>query len=145
MSVIEVEAHYSLSPDTVWEELRHIERHVHWMHDAVRIEFTSPRREGVGTEFTCDTKVGPFRTRDVMTISEWSPPSVMGVTHHGLITGAGRFTLRTEDSGTLITWREELTFPWWLAGHLGALAAAPVLRAIWRRNLGLLARRLGSD
>ena len=40
----------------------------------------------------------------------------------GLVTGTGRFTLEPLDDGrrTRFTWEEELTFPWWLGGPLGA-------------------------
>jgi hypothetical protein len=52
------------------------------------------------------------------------------------VKGTGRFTLAKRPRGkTRFTWTEELTFPWWMGGPVGALAAKPVLRAVWKRNL----------
>jgi hypothetical protein len=62
----------------------------------------------------------------------------MGVTHRGLITGHGTFTLKKQGEGTEITWREQLEFPWWMLGPLGAYVAKPVLRGIWSKNLRAL-------
>ena len=144
MLEITVARTYPVSPAVLWEELRHLERHVDWMHDAVAISFTSDAREGVGTEFTCLTKVGPLRTRDRMTITAWEEPRVIGVAHRGLVTGEGRFTLQPAAAGTTLTWRENLTLPWFFGGPCGAVVARPILRFIWRRNLALLARRFAA-
>lgn len=112
----------------VWDSVRDISSHVNWMEDAVAIRFTSPQREGVGTSFVCDTKVGPIRLADHMTITEWQPRKVMGVHHTGLVTGTGRFLLmRRGRRGTRFIWEERLSFPVWLA--------SPILRWIWKRNL----------
>jgi hypothetical protein len=106
------------------------------MLDAVAIRFTSPQRSGVGTTFECDTKLGPLRLVDRMTITEWSPRRAMGVDHTGLVTGTGTLTLRRARGGrTRFGWEERLLFPWWLGGPVGALAAKPILTAIWRRSL----------
>jgi len=142
---ITVEATYPVTPEVVWEELRHLERHVDWMHDAVRIDFLTDQHDGVGTEFHCDTRVGPFRTRDLMTITEWAENAVMGVTHSGVVTGEGRFTLTGVGTSTTLTWRERLHFPWWLGSPIGALVASPVLRALWMRNLHQLGGRFTSS
>jgi hypothetical protein len=142
MTSITVHATYDAAPNVIWGELRRIEHHVEWMHDAVAITFLSDQREGVGTVFRCDTRVGPFHTADVMTITEWIENTSMGVRHRGLITGEGRFVLRPAGLATEVTWHEVLHFPWWLAGPFGAEAAKPVLRSIWRRNLDLLGRQL---
>jgi hypothetical protein len=145
VAAISVEATFSATPEVVWEELRHIERHVHWMHDAVRIDFFTEQREGVGTQFLCDTKVGPLVTRDLMTITEWTQNAVMGVTHRGLVTGEGHFTLTRVGESTKLTWRESLHFPWWLGGPIGTRLASPVLRALWTKNLRRLGARLASS
>ena len=130
-------------PRAVWEAIRDIGSHVEWMGDAVAIRFTSRRREGVGTTFECDTRVGPFTTVDRMEITEWRPGRVMGVRHVGLVRGEGRFLLRGRwRGGTRFVWEEELRFPWWLAGPAGARLAAPVLARIWLRNLRALKHRV---
>ena len=144
MATIEVQTFYPVSAQVVWAQLSDIERHVAWMHDAQAISFISEQREGVGTEFNCNTKIGPLRTRDVMIVTEWERDVAMGVTHKGLITGTGRFTLAGSANRTLITWRETLHFPWWLGGPIGALFASPVFRSLWAKNLRQLGERLTS-
>ncbi|MEY2966546.1 MAG: hypothetical protein RLY50_596, partial [Actinomycetota bacterium] len=54
-----------------------------------------------------------------------------------VVTGTGEFTLEALDaSRTKFTWSEQLVFPWWLGGPLGALVGGQiVMKAIWRRNL----------
>jgi len=128
-------------PADVWQVIEPIERHVDWMTDAESITFTSAARRGVGTRFDCLTKVGPFRTTDRMRVTEWVPGEVMGIEHAGVVTGTGQFTLvAREPRRTLFIWSEELTFPWWMGGAAGAFAAAPILRAVWNRNLRNLKR-----
>jgi hypothetical protein len=129
-------------PATVWADVREIPSHVEWMADAEAIRFTSDITEGVGTTFDCDTKVGPLRLTDRMEITEWADEARMGVRHVGLVTGSGVFTLEPDGDGrTTFTWTEELRFPWWMGGPIGAAAGRPVMRWIWRRNLRRLAER----
>ena len=126
--------------DDVWAVVEPIERHVDWMADAVAIHFDGEQTRGVGTRFVCDTKVGPLRLADQMEITSWEPGREIGVRHQGVVTGTGAFTLTAAaNGGTLFAWAESLTFPWWLAGRLGALVGGQlVLKAIWRRNLRAL-------
>ena len=143
MSEIRVTIEIDATPARVWEVVEPVENHVDWMHDAVAIRFTGEQTRGVGTEFLCDTKVGPIKLVDRMEITEWLPGEVMGVRHTGLVTGSGRFTLEPIDLGrrTRFVWQEELTFPWWLGGPVGAyIGGKVVLRAIWNRNLRGLKR-----
>jgi carbon monoxide dehydrogenase subunit G len=122
-------------PDLVWAELEAVERHVDWMSDAESAEFVGSRTRGVGTVLIVATRVGPFRTRDVIEFTEWDPPSLMGVAHRGLFTGTGSFRLDEQGGGTRMVWSESIRFPWYLGGPIGALVASPVLRVIWRGNL----------
>ena len=143
MSEIRVAIEIDATPARVWDVVEPVENHVDWMHDAVAIRFTGEQTRGVGTEFLCDTKVGPIKLVDRMEITEWVPGEVMGVRHIGLVTGSGRFTLEPIDLGrrTRFVWQEELTFPWWLGGPVGAfIGGKVVLRAIWKRNLRGLKR-----
>jgi hypothetical protein len=141
MARIEVSVEIDATCDKVWSVVEPVERHVDWMADAVAIRFTGEQTRGVGTAFDCDTKVGPITLTDKMTITEWTPGAAMGVRHSGVVTGTGRFTLEPIDDGTrcLFTWDEELRFPWWLGGPIGAVVGGKiVMAAIWRRNLRTL-------
>jgi uncharacterized protein YndB with AHSA1/START domain len=144
-----VSADNDASPAAVWRVLEPIESHVDWMADAELIRFSTDQTRGVGTRFECVTKVGPIRLTDRMEITQWEPERAMGVRHHGVVTGTGRFVLEPVDGGrrTRFTWDEELRFPWWLGGPVGErLGGHAVMRRIWRGNLdrlrALVERRL---
>ena len=124
-------------PAEVWAAIEDVATHVDWMEDAVAIRFTSARTSGVGTEFECDTKIGPIRLVDVMTITEWKPGKAMGVRHTGIVTGEGGFRLKRARGGrTRFTWDERFVFPWYFAGPLGGfLGGKPILTLVWRQNL----------
>jgi uncharacterized protein YndB with AHSA1/START domain len=142
MARIRVTTMLDAPPDQVWADLERLSSHPEWMADAVAVRFLTPQTTGVGTRFECDTKVGPFRLTDVMEITEWSPGKAMGVTHTGLVTGRGRFTLRRARGGrTQFRWRETLHFPLWMGGPVGAFLAKPVLTWVWRRSMRNLAAR----
>jgi hypothetical protein len=129
-------------PERVWSEVERIEDHITWMADAVGIEFLGDATRGVGTRAEVETRIGPFRTSDVIEFTEWDPPHTMGVVHRGLFTGTGRFTLEPLDGGeTQFTWTEDIRFPWWLGGAVGAFVVRPILRAVWRGNLRRLRQR----
>lgn len=131
-------------PEVVWGHLERLETHSEWMADAEEIRFTSDVNRGVGTVIEVETKVGPFRLTDVMEFTAWDAPSTMAVDHRGLVTGTGAFVLEPTATGTRMTWDEDLTFPWYLGGGLTALAAKPILQAIWRGNLRRLSEAVES-
>ena len=128
-------------PRDVWAALEDIASHTEWMADAVAIRFRGDQTTGVGTTFECDTKVGPLRLTDVMEITRWEPGRAMGVRHVGLVAGDGEFTLsRVRRRRTRFRWSEQLVFPWWMGGRIGALVGGRVMRRIWRNNLRQLKR-----
>jgi len=142
MVAITVEIELDAPPEVVWSDVRHIASHAEWMHDAESIWFTSEGREGVGTTFECETKVGPIQLTDVMEITEWVDNDTMGVRHSGVVTGVGAFTLSPVGSDrTLFRWAEELTFPWWLGGVVTEPFGSIILKLIWKRNLQNLSKR----
>lgn len=142
MSRLRVSVVLNAPPSQVWADVRNISSHVNWMNDAVAIRFTGPTTEGVGTTFDCDTKVGPIRLTDRMEVTSWVDGSEMGVRHVGIVTGSGVFQLRAKSKGrTKFTWTERLEFPWWMGGPVGALAAVPVLKLVWKRSMKNLAAR----
>ncbi len=130
-------------PEVVWAEVEAIEDHPRWMADAVSITFADERRRGVGTEFSCLTKVGPLVTTDRFVITAWEPGARMAIEHRGAVKGQGEFRLRARlGRRTRFCWRERLHFPWWMGGPLGEVLAWPVLRMLWRRNLRRLRGRI---
>lgn len=130
------------SPAEVWRAASDLATHDRWMADAESIVFRSETRSGIGTVMEVRTVVGPFRTTDVMEVTEWEDGRAIGVRHRGLVTGEGRFELAPMAGATRFTWTEELTFPIWLGGPITAFLARPVLGWIWRRNLAGLKRDL---
>ncbi len=142
MVAITVEIELDAPPQVVWSDVRNVASHVEWMHDAESIWFTSATREGVGTTFDCETKVGPIQLTDVMEITEWVEVETMGVRHSGVVTGVGAFSLSPiSGDRTLFRWAEELTFPWWLGGPVGEPFGSIILKMIWKRNLQNLSKR----
>lgn len=138
MARITVSIELPATPARVWEVVEPIENHTEWMADAVAIRFVNEQRRGVGTKFLCDTKVGPIRLTDHMEITAWEPERVMGVTHTGVVTGTGQFTIEPAVTAghSKFTWSEELHFPWWLGGAIGEVVGGSlVMKTIWRRNL----------
>jgi hypothetical protein len=138
MGRIRVDIEIDASVDDVWRAVEPIERHVDWMVDAVAIRFVGPQTRGVGTEFLCDTRVGPITLVDRMEVVEWEPPRRMGVKHTGIVTGIGVFELEPIDLDrrTRFTWIEELRFPWYFGARLGEVVGGrAVMKQIWRRNL----------
>lgn len=142
MTRIKISVTIDAPPGVVWADIADISTHVEWMADAREIRFTTDERAGVGARFVCVTQVGPIRLDDTMTVTRWDPSKAMGISHDGLVSGVGEFRLRKARGGrTRFTWDERLAFPWWMAGPVGGLVARPILRAIWKRNLGRLAAR----
>jgi uncharacterized protein YndB with AHSA1/START domain len=136
MPRIEVSTTIAAPPEAVWAAIEDIGTHVAWMADAEAIRFDTDQTSGSGTSFECDTKIGPIRLTDRMTITDWQPGRLMGVRHSGLVTGEGRFTLTpTAGDRTEFAWSEELRFPWWLGGAVGGAAGAPVMKRVWQGNL----------
>jgi hypothetical protein len=126
----------------VWADVCNVASHVEWMEDAEEILLTSSSTEGVGTTFTCRTKVGPFRLTDRLEVTEWEPERCIGIHHRGAVGGTGMFRLgRRLRGGTTFVWQERLAFPWWMGGPIGAFVGARVLKRIWRRNLANLRAR----
>lgn len=133
-------------PAAVWEDLRHIGRHVEWMGDADSIRFLTDATEGVGVLFECVTRLGPVRLIDRMEVTAWRHAQTMGIRHRGVVTGVGEFRLAPRPAAggevhTQFEWSEWLKFPWWMGGPVGAVAARPVLRAVWKRSLRRFAAR----
>lgn len=144
MTAIVVSKQIEQPKEQVWQAISDLANHPRWMKDAVGLEFTTSQTSGVGTLMNVETKVGPFRTMDVLEVIAWDEGDHIVVDHRGIITGTGRLEARSRNGSTLVTWTETLHFPWWLGGLISAWAARPVLKATWKRNLDQLDSLLSS-
>ena len=143
MSTVEVSVEIRAPLEAVWAAAADLGSHTEWMADAESITFLTARQRGLGTRMEVATRIGPLRTKDIMEVTEWEDRRRIGVRHTGLVTGRGAFELEEVDPATTrFTWRERLTFPWYLGGPLIARVASPVLGAVWKRNLTRLKSRL---
>lgn len=128
--------------DEVWADVSQLGTHVDWMADAESIEFRTDQESGVGTVMEVLTKLGPLSTRDVIEVTEWEEPRLIGVVHRGVVGGIGRFVLTPIDERrTRFTWHEDLDMPWYFGGRLGAPLSDRALELVWRRNLNRLKNR----
>ncbi len=130
--------------DRVWAEISDLQTHPMWMKDAIAMEFATSQRTGIGTRMDVRTRIGPFRTNDVLEVIGWIEGERIDVAHDGLIKGKGSITAAGAGDATRVTWVEELVFPWWLGGRVGEVVALPILRAVWKGNLERLEAALNS-
>lgn len=146
MARISLAVTINTASEVVWTHVSDLASHADWMRDAVAIRFVSAATSGAGVVMDCDTRIGPLRLTDRLVVTEWDEGHAIAIRHEGAVTGTGRFTLRaTGPERTVFTWTEELSFPWWLGGPAGALAAKPVLAWTWRRNLTALRSLVDKD
>lgn len=135
MSQIQVERSVDADSALVWERLADLASHTDWMRDAEWIVFVGDQTSGKGTRMEVKTVVGPFRTIDEMEVVGWVEGRSITVEHRGLIQGSGVLEVRPSGPSSIVSWTEELRFPWWLGGPVTAWMSRPVLAAIWRGNL----------
>ena len=120
----------------VWEEVSNINNHSTWMEDAEYIEFLSKQKNGVGTNISVLTKVGPIKLKDYITFTKWIKNKEIEVSHKGLVTGKGSFLLESIDiERTKFSWNETLRFPIILGGVIGEVFGGFILKRIWIKNI----------
>ena len=140
---ITVETTIDASIDEVWDEVSLIENHSNWMKDAVKIDFESEIKSGVGTKIKVLTKIGPIKLYDYMTFTKWEDKNVIGVDHVGIVKGKGemQFT-KISDTTTKFSWAETLIFPFYLGGPIGEFFGKPIFNLIWKENLKNLKKEI---
>ncbi len=137
---IRIETSIRASREEVWSELANLATHASWMKDAVAVEFLGEEKSGIGTRMRVPTRVGPFRTTDILEVTGWVEGESITVDHEGLVSGSGQFKVEG-DNPTIVVWEENLRFPWWVGGPVAAFFARPILRSIWSGNLKRFAER----
>ncbi|HEY5889485.1 MAG TPA: SRPBCC family protein [Acidimicrobiia bacterium] len=145
MSRIEISRQIEAPVSRAWEKLSDLASHDSWMRDAESVEFLSERRSGIGTRMRVPTRVGIFRTTDILEVVDWVDGQSIAVSHQGIFSGSGRFTLSGDEVETTITWTEDILFPWWVGGVVAAWFARPVLKLIWSGNLNRFGLQLSTE
>ncbi len=139
MSVrIAIDTEIPATPDVVWAAIEDLGTHTEWMADAERITFVTDQRAGVGTEFDCLTVVGPLRTTDRMTVTEWEPGAVMGIRTPARSPAPAGSPWRPRPGAPGSGGARSSRFRGGSVGRVGEIAGKPVLTWVWRRNLDRL-------
>ena len=126
-------------PEAVWARLVDWERLGDWMHEASNFRVTTAHREGVGVEAAARIRIAGITTEDAIRVTRWEPPEWLEIQHLGWVKGSGLMHCRPSATGSFLWWRETLIPPLGTAGWLGMTALAPVMGAVFRRDLRLLA------
>ena len=135
MPSVSVSVDIKASLDQVWEAAADLAGHGQWMADVESIAFDSVARQGDATIMRVATRVGPFRTTDLMTVTAWEPRRRIAIEHRGLFRGRGEFLLAPVGGATRFTWTEHIDFPRYFGGPVGAAIARPILARIWLGNV----------
>ncbi len=144
MATVRVSRVLDAPPARVWPFVADIEGHAGWQVDVEAIRFTSRRHRGVGATYECATRLGPVRMTIPMEVVGWREGKSVSVRYEGSLSGGGTITVeRLRRRRTKVTWAAHIRLPWWMGGPVGALAAAQVLRVVWKANLTALAREVG--
>lgn len=131
-------------PDVVWRLITDWERQGDWMLEARDFVVTTAHREGIGVEAEATVRIGGITTRDRVRITDWDPPRRLSLEHLGWVSGTGDLVLVPLGPGrTRVVWREAFRAPrlgrLGPLGRLGLVLFRPLLRRIFRRDLGVLA------
>jgi hypothetical protein len=140
----EITARTPLAPADAWARL--VDWRAHGRHvPLTRVTAGRPGPAGtapgtgVGGTFVAFTGVGRVGFADPMEIVEWDPPHRCRVAKRGrVLRGWAELTVRSDGSGSVVTWREEAR-PRGLPRRAGALADAVGRRLFGRVLRGLLA------
>lgn len=132
-------------PEAVWARLVDWERLGDWMHEASHFRVTTLRREGVGVEAAARIRIAGITTDDSIRVTRWEPPEWLEIQHLGWVKGSGLMHCRPSATGSFLWWRESLIPPLGTVGRLGMTALAPVMGAVFRRDLRLLRALLQAE
>jgi Polyketide cyclase / dehydrase and lipid transport len=123
-----------------WAVLSDIPRQPEWMREMKRVALTTPGPVGVGTRGDATVRILGIGVRDPVEVTGFDPPTRFAVRHDGLFRGSGVITLEAGADGTttIVRWSETLIPP--VLPELGAVAQAPVLRAVFQEDLHRLRR-----
>ena len=99
------------TPERVWAAVSDISRHT--AHVPLTTVVPDPLGDRLGAEHVARTAIGPVGFDDSMLVTAWEPPQRMRIVKTGrLLAGWAEITVAPRESGSRVTWTEEL----WLRG-----------------------------
>lgn len=127
-------------PEVVWDLITDWAHQGDWMLEATEFTVTSDRREGVGVEAEATVRIAGITTRDKVRVEVWEPSRRLVIRHVGWVSGTGDIRLQPlSGERTYVSWREELEPPMGPLGALGMTMLKPYMRAVFDRDLKVLA------
>lgn len=144
----EVRTSFDAAPRRVWDAMIDWKGHEAWI-PATRVDAPEGDGTAVGAEFTAFTGYGPLTLEDRMRITHcaWDATASSGeceVEKLGpVLGGRAGFVVAPEGSGSVVTWREDVTVP-----YVPGFAAPVVARlgaAGFRLGMRKLAKVLAAD
>jgi uncharacterized protein YndB with AHSA1/START domain len=126
--------------DVVWSAVADVAFQAEWMAEMKELVLDPPGRAHVGQRGEATVRIFGISLTDLVEVTEVVPPTRYAIRHLGLFKGGGVITLEPGADGTttIVRWEEALVPP--LLPQLGALAQAPILRAIFQADLERLKR-----
>ncbi len=126
--------------DAVWSAVADVAFQAEWMAEIKELVLDPPGRAHVGQRGEATVRILGIAITDLVEVTEVVPPTRYSIRHLGLFKGGGVITLAPGADGTttILRWDETLVPP--LLPQLGAVAGAPILRAIFQADLERLKR-----
>jgi uncharacterized membrane protein len=121
--------------EQTWAVIADVGRQPEWMNEMKAVRFVTDGPIGVGTVCEADVRILGITVTDPVRITTFDPPNTYAISHDGSFRGTGKITLEAgaDGSTTIVRWDEVLIPP--IFSHLGALAMAPMLGAIFQADL----------
>jgi uncharacterized protein YndB with AHSA1/START domain len=121
--------------DAVWAAVADVAFQAEWMAEMKQLALDPPGPAHVGQRGEATVRIFGIPVTDPVEVTEVAPPRRYAIRHLGLFKGGGVITLEPGADGTttILRWDETLVPP--LLPQLGALAQAPILRAIFQADL----------
>jgi hypothetical protein len=122
---ITLEIPTQLTVEEAWHTLTNWRSHGEWIPLTKMIIVHFGDQPSLGDKFIGRSGIWPLVFDDVMTVTRFNPPGVHGfceVTKSGrLVKGSASFAVSTAETGTVVTWVEDIPLPPLVEKILGGL------------------------
>ncbi|MPZ23177.1 MAG: hypothetical protein GEU28_06455 [Dehalococcoidia bacterium] len=127
-------------PEDVWAVVADLPSQPRWMTDALVVSVEAEGPYGVGTRARVPTRIAGITVNDVIEITHWDPPRLLGIRHSGLFSGQGSISIEPAGAGSRLELNEDLRPPLGVLGMAAFRIGRPLIRRQFAANLGRLKR-----